>query len=90
MEENYEFSEEAKLELYKAQCFFKLIGREDDFLDDLINQLKLIISMPRAFQERYNAVRIIKFEHFNYNIHYKVKDDGDIIVYRILNQNQDY
>lgn len=90
MEGNYEFSEEAKLELYKAQCFYKLLGREDGFLDDLVNQLRLIISMPRAFQERYNGVRIIKFEHFNYALHYKVKENGNIIVYRILNQNQDF
>ena len=90
MEENYEFSEEAKLELYKAQCYFKLANRETEFLDDLINQLLLMISMPRAFQERYNAIRIIKFEHFNYSIHYKLRDDNSIIVYRILNQNQYY
>jgi plasmid stabilization system protein ParE len=90
MEENYEFSDEAKLELYKAQCYVKLIGKEDDFLDDLVNQLKLIISMPRAFQERYNGVRIIKFEHFNYSIHYRLRDNGSIIVYRVLNQSQDY
>ncbi|WP_416236419.1 type II toxin-antitoxin system RelE/ParE family toxin [Xanthomarina sp. F2636L] len=90
MEENYEFSEEAKLELYRAQCYFKLINREEEFLDDLVNQLRLIISMPRAFQERYKAVRFIKFEHFNYTIHYRVKENNNIIVYRILNQNQDF
>ncbi|MEZ4795574.1 MAG: type II toxin-antitoxin system RelE/ParE family toxin [Flavobacteriaceae bacterium] len=90
MEESYEFSEEAKLELYKAQCFFKLIGKEKDFLDDLVNQLKRIMSMPQAFQIRYNSVRIVHFENFNYAIHYRQRKDGSIIVYRILNQNQDF
>jgi plasmid stabilization system protein ParE len=90
MDENYEFSEEAKLELYKAQCYYKLLRKNEDFLDDLINQLKLIIAMPRAFQERYKSIRIIQFEHFNYTLHYRVRDDNSIIIYRILNQNQDY
>ncbi|MBV7269521.1 type II toxin-antitoxin system RelE/ParE family toxin [Winogradskyella luteola] len=90
MEESYEFSDEARLELYKAECYFKLIDKENEFLDDLINQLRLIISMPRAFQERYKAVRIIKFEYFNYTIHYKVRDNNSIIIYRVINQSQDY
>lgn len=90
MAKNYEFSEEAKLELHRAQCYFKLIGREDDFLNDLVNQLRRILSMPRAFQIRYKSIRVIYFEHFKYAIHYRVKENGDIIIYNVLNQNQEY
>jgi mRNA-degrading endonuclease RelE of RelBE toxin-antitoxin system len=90
MAENYEFSEEAKLELHRAPCYFKLIDRENEFLNDLINQLQLILSMPHAFQIRYKNVRIIHFEQFNYAIHYRVKENDTIIIYHVLNQNQDY
>jgi len=90
MEENYNFSEEAKLELHRAQCYFKLIDKEEVFLDDLVNQLRLIQSMPHAFQIRYKSIRIVHFENFQYSIHYRIKKDGIIKVYHILNQHQDF
>lgn len=70
MEENFEFSEEARLELYRATCYFKLIDKENEFFDDLINQLNLILSMPDTFQVRYKNVRIVHFDKFEYSIHY--------------------
>jgi len=90
MEENYKFSDEATLELHRAQCYFKLLGREDEFLDDLLKQLRLILKMPNAFQVKYGSIRIVLFENFNYSIHYRVKEDGHITIYRILNQNQHF
>ncbi|GAA3636165.1 hypothetical protein [Flavivirga jejuensis] len=53
MEENYRFSDEAKQELHRALCYFKLMYKDDVFMDDLISQLRLIFSMPTAFQIRY-------------------------------------
>ena len=90
MVESYSFSEEAKLELHRAQCYFKLIDKEEDFLDDLVNQLRLILSIPHAFQIRYKSVRIVHFENFQYSIHYRIKKGGVIKVYHILNQYQDF
>ncbi len=90
MEENYRFSDEAKLELHRALCYFRLMHKEDVFMDDLISQLRLISSMPTAFQIRYKSVRILGFNKFNYSIHYRIKTDGDILIYHILNQKQDF
>uniref|UniRef100_UPI00404A6653 type II toxin-antitoxin system RelE/ParE family toxin n=2 Tax=Gelidibacter sp. TaxID=2018083 RepID=UPI00404A6653 len=90
MEENFELSDEARLELHRAKCYFKLIDKEDDFLDDLTNQLRLIQNMPEAFQIRYKNVRIIHFEKFEYSIHYRLKTNGMITIYHIINQNQDF
>ena len=90
MGENYRFSDEAELELHRALCYFKLIHKDGMFLDDLISQLRLIYSMPAAFQIKYKNIRILKFSKFNYSIHYMFKEDGDIIIYRILNQKQHF
>jgi len=89
MEENYEFSDEAKLELHRAQCYFKLINKEELFLDDLVNQLRLIISMPLAFQIRYIRVRIVNLKNYNYSIHYVVVG-LQVRIIHILNQKQDF
>ncbi|WP_105472416.1 type II toxin-antitoxin system RelE/ParE family toxin [Jejuia pallidilutea] len=86
---NYKFSNEANLELHRAVCYFKLQQNEGLFLDDLIKQLKRILSMPELFQVRYKKVRIVSLEYFNYSIHYTVFRN-EIIVLRILNQNQDF
>ncbi|WP_042248088.1 type II toxin-antitoxin system RelE/ParE family toxin [Jejuia pallidilutea] len=86
---NYKFSNEANLELHRAVCYFKLQQKEGLFLDDLIKQLKRILSMPELFQVRYKKVRIVSLEYFNYSIHYTVFRN-EIIVLRILNQNQDF
>lgn len=90
MERSYEFSKEAKLELHRAKCYFKLVNREEEFLNDLVNQLRLILSMPKAFQIRYSSVRVVHFKNFNCALHYRVKNNKDIIIYRVLNQNQEY
>ncbi|GAL70397.1 hypothetical protein JCM19302_3519 [Jejuia pallidilutea] len=45
--------------------------------------------MPELFQVRYKKVRIVSLEYFNYSIHYTVFRN-EIIVLRILNQNQDF
>ncbi len=90
MEENYRFSDEAKLELHGALCYFKLMHKDDVFMDDLMSQSRLISSMPTAFQIRCRSVRILEFNKFNYSIHYRAKEDGDILIYHILNQKQNF
>lgn len=89
MEENYNFSDEAKLELQRALCYFKLIHKDELFLDDLLNQIRQILSMPKAFQVRYRNVRIAQLENYNYSIHYTIYK-GNIYILRLLNQNQDF
>lgn len=89
MEENYDISDEAKLELHKAKCFFEFLEKEEEFLDDFLHQLRVISQMPYGFQIRYRNVRIVKFEHFNYSIHYAIFNE-QIIILRILNQLQSY
>lgn len=89
MEENYNFSDEARLELHRALCYFKLIQKDELFLDDLLNQIRLILSMPKAFQARYRNVRIVQLENYNYSIHYSIYN-GNIYILRLLNQYQDF
>lgn len=86
---NYKFSQEAELELYRAQCYFKLQQKEEDFLDDLLMQLKIIQTMPYAFQIRYRNVRIVNLDYFDYSIHFAMHN-GTIYILRILNQKQDF
>ncbi len=89
MDVNYEISKEADVELHKAICYFKLYNKEESFMDDLLNQLRVVCSMPKAFQLRYKKVRIVNLEHFNFSIHYTIYNKR-IIILRILNQNQDF
>ncbi len=89
MEENYNFSDEAKQELHRALCYFKLILKDELFLDDLVNQIRLILSMPEAFQIRYRNVRIVQLENYNYSIHYSIYGEN-IYILRILSQYQDF
>ena len=86
---NYSFTKEAELELYRAECYFRLYQKEDAFLDDLTDQLRIIQAMPKAFQVRYKNVRIVNFEHFRYSIHYSIYKNT-IYILRIINQNQDF
>lgn len=86
---NYSFSEEAELELYRAECFFKLHQKEQEFFNDLITQLNTIQEMPYAFQVRYRNVRIVNLEHFGYALHCAILNQS-IIILRILNQKQDF
>ena len=89
MDVNYEMTEEAKLELHRAICYFEFLGKENSFLDDLIHQLRLIIQMPTAFQLRYQNIRIVGLQNFNYSIQYRIVND-EILILRILHQNQSY
>ncbi|MGF1556966.1 type II toxin-antitoxin system RelE/ParE family toxin [Paucihalobacter sp.] len=86
---NYRFSQEAELELYKAECYYKLHQKEQDFIDDLAVQLHIIQTMPYAFQIRYRNIRIVNFDYFDYSIHFAIHD-GTIFILRILNQKQDF
>ena len=89
MDVNYEICKEADIEFHRAICYFKLYNKEESFIDDLLNQLRVICSMPKAFQLRYKNVRIVNLEHFNFSIHYTIYHDL-IVVLRILNQNQGF
>jgi hypoxanthine phosphoribosyltransferase len=81
------FSEDAKRDIYKAKCQYDLAQKGDLFLDDIFNTLEVIKLMPEAFQIRYNSVRIVALEHFNFTLHYEIKND-EIKVWRILHQSQ--
>lgn len=89
MEENYDISDEAKLELHKAKCYFQFLGREEEFFNDFLHQLRVILQMPYGFQVRYRDIRIVKFEQFEYSIHYNIYNDR-IVILRVLNQRQNY
>jgi len=84
-----EFTDEARIEFHKAKCFMEFNGKEEDFWKDVERQLELVKEFPYAFQIRYKDVRIVALERFNYSIHYVVKPYG-ILVYRFLNQKQDF
>ncbi len=82
-------TDEAKIELHKAKCFFEYNNKEDEFWEDFNRQIDMLVLMPEAFQVRYRNVRIITLERFDYSIHYVVKTYG-ILIYRFLNQRQNY
>ncbi|GAA4939503.1 hypothetical protein GCM10023314_10240 [Algibacter agarivorans] len=84
-----EFTEEAKIEFHKAKCFSAFKNKEEEFWVDVDRQLKLIVEYPEAFQIRYKSIRIIPLEKFHYSIHYVIKPYG-VLVYRFLNQKQDF
>ncbi len=83
------FTEEAKIEFHKAKCYFEFTKKEDVFWTDVNRQIDLIIIMPFAFQIRYKNIRIIQLEKFDYSFHYIIKSYG-VLVYRFLNNQQDY
>ncbi|MEO7284424.1 MAG: type II toxin-antitoxin system RelE/ParE family toxin [Gelidibacter sp.] len=89
MDVNYEISNEADVDLDRAICYFRLYEKEEDFIEDLLEQLRIICAMPKAFQVRYKKVRIVSLENFQYSIHYTIFRDR-IIILRILNQSQDF
>lgn len=82
-------TDEAKIDIHKAKCFFEFNKREDEFWEDFNRQIKIIFFMPETFQVRYRNIRIITLERFDYSIHYMVKPYG-ILIYRFLNQRQNY
>lgn len=48
-----------------------------------------ILNMPFAFQMRYNEVRIVNLDDFQYTIHYTI-NGNDIVILNIINQVQDF
>lgn len=89
MVENYDISDEAKLDFHKAKCFFQFMGKEEEFLDDFLHQLRIILEMPEGFQIKYRNVRIVIFERFDFSIHYTIYKER-IIILGILHQRQNY
>ncbi|MFS4483716.1 hypothetical protein ACKGJY_11910 [Hyunsoonleella sp. 2307UL5-6] len=83
------FTEEARIEFHKLKCYMAFIGKEEEFWNDLEKQLNLIVNYPEAFQVRYKNIRIVVLERFNYTLHYVIKPYG-ILVYRLLNQKQNF
>ncbi|MEW4923820.1 type II toxin-antitoxin system RelE/ParE family toxin [Algibacter sp. 2305UL17-15] len=84
-----QFTEEARIEFHKIKCFMDFNGKADEFWEDLERQIKMISDFPEAFQVRYKNVRIVPLEKFNYSIHYVIKPN-EILVYRFLNQKQNF
>lgn len=89
MADSIRFDEDAKRELHRAKCFFDSIDKGEEFLDDFENQIALVLTMPLAFQIRYNDVRIVQFDHFSYTIHNTI-NSNEIVILNILNQFQDF
>ncbi|MEO8934122.1 MAG: type II toxin-antitoxin system RelE/ParE family toxin [Xanthomarina sp.] len=86
---NIEFTDDARVDFHKAKCFMEFNGLESKFWSDVNRQMDLIKEFPLAFQIRYRNIRIVPLENFNYSIHYVVKSNS-ILVYRFLNQSQDF
>ena len=84
-----EFTEEARIEFHKAKCLMEFTGKLTEFWNDVEIQLDFALKHPEAFQIRYKNIRVISLERFNYSIHYVAKPYG-ILVYRFLNQKQDF
>lgn len=82
-------SKEAQIELGMAECYYRLRGVEKDFLQDFSNQLQFLKTTPQSFQVRYKTVRVLRFETFNYSIHYII-EDMQVLILRILNQRQHF
>lgn len=83
------FTSEAREEFHKVKCFMEFKGFDEEFWIDVDKQLNFIKDFPEAFQVRYKNIRIITMDRFNYSIHYVEKSYG-ILVYRFINQNQDF
>lgn len=83
------FSEDAKLDIYRAKCQYDLAQKGDLFLDDIFNILEVVKLMPQAFQIRYDSVRVVALEHFRFSLHYEI-NNNEIKVWRVLHQSQDY
>jgi len=81
--------QEASIELHVAECYFASKNLSREFLKDFAKQLQFLKTTPHSFQIRYRGIRILNFEQFNYSIHYKV-DNKEVVIYRILNQRQDF
>ena len=83
------YSELAQIDLHKAKCFFDLVNKGEEFLDDLFRQENLIRLMLEMYQIKYRGIRIVNLENFNYSIHYNCQN-GQVFIYRIFPHGQDY
>lgn len=82
-------SKEAEIEFETAECFFRSKNIHNEFLKDFFGQIDFLKITPLSFQLRYRDVRVIQLKHFNYSIHYIVKEQK-VLILRILNQRQDF
>ncbi len=80
---------EADRELKLAECYFEAWNKKNEFLRDFNHQIDRIEENPLLFQVRYRNIRIVKFEHFSYSVHYIIMNQ-EVIVIAILGQNQSY
>ena len=80
---------EANRELKLAECYFDTFNKKKEFLGDFNHQIERIEENPLLFQVKYRDIRIIKFEHFSYSIHYTIKNK-EVIIIAVLGQNQSY
>ena len=80
---------EANRELKLVECFFETWNKKNEFLGDFNHQIERIEENPLLFQVRCRNIRIIKFEHFSYSVHFTIMNQEAIVV-AILGQNQSY
>ncbi|MDT7828401.1 type II toxin-antitoxin system RelE/ParE family toxin [Pricia sp. S334] len=86
---NVRISKEAQIELDVAECFFREKNLHEDFLEEFFKQVEFLKSIPKAFELKYSDIRILRFEQFNYSIHYVIEEDK-VLILRILGQRQDF
>lgn len=84
-----EISEEAQIELSVAECYFRIKSLHTSFLQDFFKQIKFLESTPQSFQIKYQKIRIINFDDFNYSVHYLIVKNK-VLILRILNQRQNF
>ena len=82
-------TDEARIELHRAKCFFEFNRKEEEFWKDFNKQIQMILLMADAFQVRHRNVRIVTLGRFNYSIHYIIKPYG-VLIYRFLGQRQNF
>ncbi|MEM7483852.1 MAG: hypothetical protein AAF348_01465 [Bacteroidota bacterium] len=64
---------EAQIELGLAEYSFRTKNLEREFLKGFGKQLQFLKTTPQSFQIKYQSIRILQFEKFNYSIHYIIK-----------------
>ncbi len=89
MDVKIEYSEQAQIDVHKVKCFFDILGKGEDFLEDLFRHEDLIKLMPEMYQIKYKVIRIANLENFKYAIHY-IFQNGQIFIYRVYPHGQDY
>ncbi|MBS9460984.1 hypothetical protein KIM67_01080 [Flagellimonas sp. 389] len=89
MDYKVDISKEAQIELGFADCFFRTKNLEREFLKGFGKQLQFLKTTPQSFQIKYQSIRILQFEKFNYAIHYVIKNNN-VLILRILNQRKSF